>query len=96
LAEAETMIGEMAGRQSLDGYRGGPGMQVGELANIIVAVSALLLEHQEIAGLDITRRWPTPAPAFRSRWMRCSSCDLAPGTNGTTLISQRRCPAPGR
>jgi succinyl-CoA synthetase beta subunit len=52
-AEAEGMIDELAGRPLLDGYRGRPGADVAQLANVLVAVSALLADHEDIAQLDI-------------------------------------------
>jgi acetyltransferase len=60
-AEAETMIGELAGRPLLDGFRGRPGASVTRLAGALVAVSRLLSEHEDIVELDINPLVADPA-----------------------------------
>jgi acetate---CoA ligase (ADP-forming) len=60
-AEAETMIGELAGRPLLDGFRGRPGASVTRLAGAVVAVSRLLTEHEDIVELDINPLVADPA-----------------------------------
>jgi acyl-CoA synthetase (NDP forming) len=59
--EAETMIGELAGRSLLDGFRGRPGVNVTQLARAVVAVSRLLTDHEDIVELDINPLVADPA-----------------------------------
>jgi acetyltransferase len=52
-ADAAEMLDELAGHALLDGYRGQPAVNRAELIQVLVAVGQLLVEHSEIAELDI-------------------------------------------
>jgi acyl-CoA synthetase (NDP forming) len=52
-AEAAAMPAELAGRQLLDGWRGGPVLDPAALAEVLVALGDLLHAHPHIAELEI-------------------------------------------
>jgi len=51
--EAEEMVNEVRGQRILDGYRGSPAVDRGEVADLLVRVSDLVVAHKEIVELDI-------------------------------------------
>ena len=59
--EAETMLGELAGRRLLDGYRGQRGVPAEQAAATLTALSALLTDHPDIAELEINPLVADPA-----------------------------------
>lgn len=62
-AEAEDMLGELAGRRLLDGYRGRSGAPVTGVAAAVAALSQLLAEHPRIAEIDVNPIVADPAEA---------------------------------
>jgi acetate---CoA ligase (ADP-forming) len=61
ITDAEAMISELAGRRLLDGFRGQRGADVSKLARLVVAISRLMTDHEEIAELDINPVVADPA-----------------------------------
>ncbi|CUR58362.1 putative succinyl-CoA synthetase-like protein [metagenome] len=51
--DASAMLDELAGTKLLDGFRGGPGLDRDALAAAVLAASQLLVDHPQIAELDI-------------------------------------------
>lgn len=51
--DAAEMLDKLAGRALLDGYREQPAVNRAELIQVLVTVGQLLVEHPEIAELDI-------------------------------------------
>lgn len=52
-ADAEEMLAELHGAALLDGYRGLPPVSRGELAAIVCAIGGLLVDHPEIAEIEV-------------------------------------------
>ena len=61
ITDAEAMISELAGRRLLDGIRGQRGADASKLARLIVAISRLMTDHDDLAELDINPVVADPA-----------------------------------
>jgi len=61
--EARAMLGELRAHRLLAGVRGRPPADVGALARVIAAVSALMADRPEIAELDLNPVFASPAGA---------------------------------
>jgi acyl-CoA synthetase (NDP forming) len=59
-ADGHEMLAELHGRKLLDGFRGGQRVDRDELVAALQTVGALLLEHPEIAELDVNPLRATP------------------------------------
>jgi hypothetical protein len=52
--DARAMLDQIRGRALLDGFRRGPVVDRGQLAEVLLRVSQLVTEHPAISELDIT------------------------------------------
>jgi acetate---CoA ligase (ADP-forming) len=60
-SEAERMLRSLASFPLLEGYRGGPGVDMASLRRLLVQVSALAEDLPEVAELDINPVVATPS-----------------------------------
>lgn len=60
MADALAMLEELRGKALLEGYRGVPRVDKGEIASVLCAVSRALIEHPEINEIEINPLRATP------------------------------------